>query len=69
MQTPPQNNKEFKVVGTGSYYVDIETTDDIVDETTPTATVLISALFDAGVYTDVHPYIITDGVFTNTSYP
>lgn len=67
--TRPQNNKEFKVVGTGSYYVDIETADDIVDETTSTATVLISALSNAGVYTDVDARIITDGVFTGTPYP
>lgn len=65
----PQNNKEFTVLSSTTYTVTIATNNDIVDETTPTATVAIGALFDAKVYTDVDARIITDGNFAISPYP
>jgi len=65
----PQNNKEFTVLNSTTYTVTIATNNDIVDETTPTATVAIGALFDAEVYTGVDARIITDGDFSVSPYP
>ncbi len=65
----PQNNKEFTVLSSTTYTVTIATNNDIVDETTPTATVAIGALFDAKVYTAVDARIITDGNFAISPYP
>jgi hypothetical protein len=67
--TRPQNNKEFNITNLSTYYVDIETTDDIVDETSGDLAVTFSYLKDSGYYNEVQGQIIDNGVFDGTPYP